>query len=314
METRFWITRVLFSATAVFMGTACPGLNQANVDGTGESGDEGSTATTLPTTAGMTMTTADMTMTGGGSGDATSGDSDGGTTMSVSATDGTTTDNPTTDGETTVGEDTGPGSTTEPGESTSTGDPTTGGPCMPMGVGDYANCMDGANCNGGSAACIDLGEGDGVCTFQCSDVCDCPPAPDGATVACGDVAPEGMGNDCYLTCEAGEECPTDMECFGGMICAYSNPPYGYYEGCNDGTECPAGAFCGVSGGYSTCVDPDCNDPSDCPTPPPGGTATCENGFTGSPGSIECYLDCSGPLDCPEGWTCISNYVCMQEDP
>lgn len=309
------MTRVSFSAAAVFLGTACPALNQADVDDEESTGDSGGTATTLPTTAGMTMTTADMTMTGGGSGDATS--SDGGTTMSASATDGTTTDDATTDGETTAGEDTGPDATTEDsGESTSTGDPTTGG-CVPMGAGDYANCLEGVNCNGGSAACINLGEGDGVCTFQCDDVCDCPPAPDGATVACADVASEGMGNDCYLTCEGGEACPADMECFGGMICAYSNSPYGYYEGCNSNTECPADAFCGVAAGgaeYGTCVDPDCAVPSDCPTPPPGGTVACANGFTGGAGSIECYLDCSGALDCPEGWTCIGDYVCMQEWP
>lgn len=311
METRFWLSRVLFSAAAVFLGTACPALNQAEVGDDESTGDSGGTATTLPTTAGMTMTTADMTMTGDGSGGATS--SDGGTTMSASATDGTTTDDPTTDGETTVGEETGPGATTEgSGESTSTGDPTTGEPCEPMGAGDYANCMDGANCNSGSAACIDLGEGDGVCTFQCDDVCDCPPAPGGATVACDDVAGDG-GNDCYLSCEGDAPCPTDMECFGNMICAYSNSPYGYYESCNNGSDCPPDAFCGYSGDFSTCVDPDCDVASDCPDPPPGGTVVCANGFTGTPGSIECYLDCSGPLECPDGWTCVGS-ICMQEDP
>jgi len=326
----FRIIRALFLGTALLTGTGCPGLNQANLDDAGDSdGDGGGTATTLPpmTTAGTT--TAGMTMTGGGSGDGTTGTdggTTGGTTEGVTATEGTSTDGPgpTTSGDTTTaGDDTAGDTESEstttstsdgPGESTSTGDPSTSSSdtgCVPMGSGDYADCVMGDNCNSGTSSCLDLGGNDGVCIFDCVDVCDCPPGPPGANVVCGD-ADGGGGDECFISCEGGEACPGTLECFANTVCAHSNSPYGVYEGCNDVSDCPDGALCGVSGTMSTCFPTECVEDDDCPDGPPGSTVSCDFAFMG--GGVECYIDCAGPLDCPEGWTCVLDYICMQPDP
>ena len=303
METRAWI-RITFASAVVLGASACPGLQQANLDGGGDSegDDDDDAGTTLPAT---TMTTSSLP-TGGGSGDGTGTN---GTTMGAEGND----DSGPTDGETTDGEDTNgetESTTTDgPGESTSTGDPTTGGACVPMGMGNYANCPMGNDCNSGSAACLDLGGNDGVCIFECNDLCDCPPADDGI-VECADIN-GGGGDECYISCEGGGSCPGGLQCFSGMVCAHSNSPFGYYEGCSNNDDCPDDASCAFADGHSFCFPEECTDDDDCPEVA-GGTVTCGYAVTG--GGTECYLDCEGPLDCPDGWECIFGYICAQDIP
>ena len=64
------------------------------------------------------------------------------------------------------------------------------------------------------------GEIGGVCAAYCDGTFDCPspPATGTAPVACGDAI--GMGDQCYLSCEAGESCPDDMECALSTFCMW----------------------------------------------------------------------------------------------
>jgi hypothetical protein len=85
---------------------------------------------------------------------------------------------------------------------------------VPATVPVYGNCDDlaGVACDGGS--CGIFGNAS-VCTEACpGGAGDCDPAPAGAALApaCGNVFDPPAGNECFLPCNGGGDCPPGMAC------------------------------------------------------------------------------------------------------
>jgi hypothetical protein len=62
---------------------------------------------------------------------------------------------------------------------------------------------------------------DNFCSTSCDASADCGPSPGGTAVAeCRLIAPDDpdQGGHCYLSCENGESCPTNMVCWGASYC------------------------------------------------------------------------------------------------
>lgn len=86
------------------------------------------------------------------------------------------------------------------------------------------------NCGGVAAPCVDSfcqeENGYSICLDTCANVGECATAPDGAAnaSACGGVIFPPMGNECYLPCTMGGDCPTGMSCYtsenGGQLCMW----------------------------------------------------------------------------------------------
>ncbi len=299
----------------------CQPLTQADVRGDGGSSGangEGTTSGPAPTTvAPTTGGDADGTSSSDGNPVQDEGSTSDGGSSSTSApedddsstggTSGSTGgDPPGTTGGTTTGS-TGRGEE----ESSSSGE------CSPSGAGNWANCPLAEDCGDPAAFCIGLDDVvgvdvDGICGFPCSDACDCPAEPNtgNAVVTCGDVG--GIGS-CYLSCEAGETCPDGTQCFASFACAYDNViEVGDYEGCNSPNyTCQIGSLCVGNGANSTCLPQGCMNAGQCPTAL-GATVSC--GDADSAGPDDCFIDCTGPLDCPDGWDCLQGFLCAQPNP
>ena len=61
--------------------------------------------------------------------------------------------------------------------------------------------------------------------------------------------------------------------------------------------------------YGACASP-CDDVCDCPWPPIGFEEQlgCE-AFLADPTQY-CYISCEGGAECPAGWTCVADFICM----
>ncbi len=296
--------------------TAC-GRAPLIVDGepVGTTDDASGGPTTPPSESGPEPGVDDTTGTPAGT--TTGGPLDDGSSTAPAVVDSTTGDRPD--------EDSSTGDVGDTGSSTS-GDPTTTGTECNDVPGVYANCADGESCEAPSGECLATGnDGEGACTFECETACDCPAAPPtgNATVTCVDIVGPGGPDgdpDCYLSCEAGEACPDEQLCFGGLICVHANNTsviVGSYEACDGGALiCPPDHQCILDDpadpSSSTCLPSDCTDALGCPAAPMGGTVAC--GEIAGPGVDYCYLDCSGDVPCPDGWDCLFNIACVQALP
>jgi hypothetical protein len=83
-------------------------------------------------------------------------------------------------------------------------------PVQPLAM--YGNCDEvAAPCSGGTCGIYGTAS---VCTEGCANANDCDPAPAGATMApaCGNVFDPPAGNDCFLPCNSGADCPTGSFC------------------------------------------------------------------------------------------------------
>lgn len=306
---------IAVTCTLVAAGLGCGELKQADLPETAGQGG------TVSDTGDGTQPTGVPQMPTGGSGSA---DATGASNASVS--DGVTAEGGEADagGNTTIEDPTADpttDATTDAPTDDSDASSTAGEACEPSGNGVWADCGAEQSCESAAEACETLDDG-ASCSFDCVTPCDCPPAPSGvggtAVVACEDFSgPEGQPdgvNDCYLSCEQGEMCPAGMQCIDDFQCMYpGSDGVGNYEGCDLGDNlCPDGAVCVVvePSGNTTCLPTECEQDSDCPAVP-GGTVACGYIFPG--GGAECYLDCGGPLECPEAWTC-GGIVCAQSVP
>ncbi len=122
-----------------------------------------------------------------------------------------------------------------------------------------------------------------------------------------------------------EDCGEFFACIGCFCVEDGDPPLcpdgwpneGAYADCGNGEECGGGdlqsACAGGPSESSICLFLGCDDVCDCPEPPDGfqELVVCEDQF--GPGGMtdginDCFLDCSGGEDCPEGMFC-GNGVC-----
>lgn len=167
-----------------------------------------------PSADGSSDTGSDDSGTGSGSGTASSTSAMTTASMTSAATE--------SDGDST-------GSATS--SMTSPGDTTTGGEVGSSGgsvESPYPACgMDGS-CPDPFTVCAEIGGGsnpDGSwCTIPCMDDAECPaPDSDVLEAVCQILPAPGGGGDsvCILGCGNGGQCPTGMECIGG-ICMYPN--------------------------------------------------------------------------------------------
>lgn len=151
-----------------------------------------------PTASPMTtpMIPSDGTEGTGGTGDTgDSADTTSASTSPASTSDGTTT---------------GASETADPSAGSTTG------PVEQPDSGMYSACESAADCVGLNACVIPDGGSVGYCTrTPCTDPgVDCDPSPGGtASPTCVD-APVGAGTSavCALGCDAGETCPSPMQC------------------------------------------------------------------------------------------------------
>lgn len=266
-------------------------------EGSTTRGDDGPKATTT----GSTETSGDAASESSSSETSTSGgtDSDTGGT-------GTTGDSGTTGG-TTAAESSGSGSSG-----------TTGGGPGEVGFGDClpGSCVDAERC-----IIDETPTNFAVCSFNpCTTVTDCPLPPPGgnATRTCAEVA--GFdGNECALLCNAGQTCPTGMQCVQNFLCMWpvdASSEQGFGDCTEDPTACLPGESCITVGDPPTrgvCALVSCSETGDCPSAPPGGTSTptCGEILAGSDGG-ECILPCN-PGQCPGGMTCVltqTGNLCM----
>ncbi|MEM6992737.1 MAG: hypothetical protein AAF721_19640 [Myxococcota bacterium] len=204
----------------------------------------------------------------------------------------------------------------EPGDSsTAGGEGNDTSECDPP-PGVYANCPEDEPCDDPAGFCLQSNAVNGVCGFECQDVCDCPAAPGTGTalVACTNLFPKDKELECHLDCGDGRVCPDGMTCFADSFCQWDNSVVGDYEGCvADFLTCPEGSDCLVASPLSACGFQGCVDSSDCPAAPPGGTVECDN--VAGDATLECYLECSSNPDCPDGWECVvAASVCAQSVP
>lgn len=199
-------------------------------------------------------------------------------------------------------------------------------------AGNYDQCIndmgeaDETFCAAGST-CVTGPDNESACSFQgCEppapgqEVCTCPepPATGDAPVVCADVTND-MVNDCYLSCENDETCPSGMSCFGGFVCVWPIPqPQAGYKNCSlSGFMCQAGEDClqemGAPPAWAVCSQPGCTTEMDCTFPGPvtgDAPVTCGDptGGMGMPGD-RCYLDCSMGQTCPDGMSCRNDSWC-----
>jgi hypothetical protein len=93
------------------------------------------------------------------------------------------------------------------------GDPLLCATPVPPSVPVYGNCDDlvGVTCDGGSCGIFGSAS---VCTEGCAAPGDCEPAPPGAAFApdCANVFDPPAGNECFLPCTMGSDCPVGMAC------------------------------------------------------------------------------------------------------
>ncbi len=112
--------------------------------------------------------------------------------------------------------------------------------------------------------------------------------------------------------------PTDD---GGSITESCNIVAGSYDDC----LLPGGGIdlfpCGPNpsvcitdpvANFGVCSVQGCDDACQCPAPPPGGTPGCDE-LTGD-NENDCFLDCSGGLPCPGGYSCFAATLCVPTPP
>lgn len=79
----------------------------------------------------------------------------------------------------------------------------------------------GTPCPDGQTECVPGKYGSpGLCTQSCNQGGSCPAGPAGTKVHCGyEVAwPQGSTWYCLFTCQSGEPCPNDTQCYYGTFC------------------------------------------------------------------------------------------------
>ncbi len=338
----------LFAATLFPLSLAACSTTDAigNTDGDSEADDEDEDdSETAPPSTTASTTVAPTTT-----------DTPTGTTDEPSTTDEPTT---TTDPTSTTGPDT---ETTDPSGSTTeapgcteddeciTADdcPTAGAECLgclcvggnqckDYGEGIYADCINGESCGEGveNATCVvdnTFVTSLSICTFLgCESVCDCPEAPEGfdAQLACDDLL-QAPGDECYIDCSGGQDCPDGMLCINDVFCGLGdpNPLDGFGDCYHYGGQCPPTdnsgepGFClGVnppadmsSNIGAICSTVGCDDVDDCPDAPATGNAVvaCQDA-TGDM-TNNCILDCSNGETCPDEMTCHADFgVCYFDE-
>jgi Cleaved Adhesin Domain len=185
-----------------------------------------------------------------------------------------TTMGPVTPTTTTIDPDSASGEVSS-GSSSDTTDPTTGGPMCepecPMG-----ECCLGGNCFAAPAPTCDGGCGE-------NEDCVCPDGMDPCDCV-GECVPSACGID------------------------------GNYDPCF-GVECEAGYICLVDNvanpTISWCALEACGTACDCPVPPEGFEASCEDLIMA--GSGQCFIACDAGA-CPEGMECIQDSFCVWPAP
>ncbi len=129
---------------------------------------------------------------------------------------------------------------------------------------------------------------------------------------------------CVPECLEGQSCVNGI-CIGDPVTTGQMCPMwgeGNYDECllEDGgvdpTLCGAPAICIVDNTQNptigVCSVNGCNDFCDCPQPPSGGTAACED-LTGDM-MANCHLTCEGEAECPDGYICFAGALCVPGDP
>lgn len=217
--------------------------------------------------------------------------------------------------------DTGEPGATSSGGVAETGVTFTTGGCPDVADGVWADCGEGESCDSDASDCVTVSADptEASCTFECEDICDCPPAPagSGSAVSCEDIAgPGGMLDgiaECYLDCEGGGPCPAGQDCVADVLCAYIDPAVGVPTHgdcvnvpdalCDDGVcvvDDPGDPGAGV------CME-QCDFVEDCPDGPPGGAVACDEIL--ADGNSYCYLDCADN-PCPVGMICLADIACL----
>lgn len=127
-------------------------------------------------------------------------------------------------------------------------------------------------------------------------------------------------------CTEKDECIEDTDCAPGQTCIGClclGEPTGcaqWGEGAYGNCAADGQAACmsdagGCIGngdpGVGVCFFSDCTEPCDCPQPPKGfeTQVACESISAGDD-SLDCFIECGGGLECPEGMGCIGNTICM----
>jgi hypothetical protein len=217
---------------------------------------------------------------------------------------------------------TGPMSSSSEAEGTTSCDQlvATWGDCLNYGVGACEN--EDATCVVDNPAASTLG----TCSLlDCVHDCDCPDPPGTGTAASRcDAILVGGQTACYLNCSGGATCPDGMQCWQNQICMFSDlvcedpPAPGTFGDCADsgnGVCGDAGALCLVDDPDDTtmgvCAFPGCVTDCDCPAAPATGDApvACAPIVADSDENA-CFLDCSSGQTCPDGMTCVSDFICM----
>jgi hypothetical protein len=140
----------------------------------------------------------------------------------------------------------------------------------------------------------------------------------------------GGGDNCSMDdgdeCEEDNDCPTPgatcvaCNCVGGTgddDCEEWGADSGY-EDCSEGQGCPAGSTClndPTPGGGAVCTIVDnCRDRCDCPQPPKGfeDQVQCDP-LRNMDVEGDCYINCEGGAECPEGMYCALGRICAGGD-
>lgn len=170
-----------------------------------------------------------------------------------------------------------------------------GGACIP---GETQTCL-----------CVGGVEGVQVCNDQGSgyDDCACVTSTSGGSSG-STTGPPATGTTTSVadTGSSSEGSETTVADTG--VLDTGPPPGGSYGPCND-DQCPDGEVCvgDPASGYSICAAP-CNDPADCPEPPPGYQGSdlpaCQ---LASNGETVCLLPCSEQDECVVDMICADGF-------
>ena len=128
-----------------------------------------------------------------------------------------------------------------------------------------------------------------------------------------------MTDDCYISCEGGEECPTGSSCIGGFLCIYADAAERFGDCFNVGGICPETVNSGEPGlclnlpvpadlsGFDggACSAGPCDDAADCGVPATGTATVVCTDLVPAAGN-ECALDCTAGV-CPDGMTCHADF-------
>jgi hypothetical protein len=181
--------------------------------------------------------------------------------------------------------------------------------CNWDGVGVYAECGDVgvAACQGDADFCLTSDGGTSVCSFDCTETCDCPAPPNGFEdrVRCESITTDD-DSECFLSCEDTGECPAGMFCAYEFICVHGDSLPAYGDCLHEPLLCDdAVCFIAAPGSVEGYCAPECEVDADCPDAPGTATVDCSGD--------RCRLLCDDDGECPAGMSCEDG-ICSWTTP